>query len=32
VQLFSIAKALATGVPPNDLGEHLAMTLPPNSR
>jgi len=32
VQLFSIAKALATGVPPNDLGEHLAVTLPANSR
>jgi general stress protein 26 len=32
VQLFSMAKALATGVPPNDIGEHRSITLPANSR
>jgi len=31
VQLFSMAKALATGVPPNEVGEHRAVTLPANS-
>ena len=28
VQLFTLAKALATGTPPNDIGEHRTVTLP----
>ena len=28
VQLFSLAKALATGTPPNDMGEHRTVTMP----
>jgi general stress protein 26 len=28
VQLFSLAKALATGRPPDDMGEHRNVTLP----
>ena len=28
VQLFTLAKALATGTPPNDMGEHRNVTLP----
>jgi general stress protein 26 len=32
VQLYSVAKALATGVPPNDVGEHRTVALPANTR
>ncbi len=28
VQLFSLAKALATGIPPHDIGEHRQVPLP----
>jgi general stress protein 26 len=31
VQLFTLAKALATGVPPNDIGEHRQVTMPANT-
>jgi general stress protein 26 len=30
VQLFTMAKALATGVPPHDIGEHRNVTMPGN--
>ena len=28
VQLFTMAKALATGTPPHDIGEHRTVTMP----
>jgi hypothetical protein len=28
VQLFTMAKALATGSPPNDIGEHRTVAMP----
>ena len=30
VQLFTMAKALATGTPPRDIGEHRTVPIPAN--